>query len=60
LVFFMDIWYTYGHLVHFMDIWYILWSFGINFPVLVCCIKKNPGNPADTLFKKCFASKWVK
>jgi hypothetical protein len=31
----------YGHLVSFKAIWYILWSFGIYFPVLVCCSKKN-------------------
>jgi hypothetical protein len=24
-----------------MAIWYILWLFGICFPVLVCCTKKN-------------------
>jgi hypothetical protein len=24
-----------------MDIWYILWSFGLFFPVLVFCTKKN-------------------
>jgi hypothetical protein len=24
-----------------MELWYILWSFGISFPVLVCCTKKN-------------------
>jgi hypothetical protein len=24
-----------------MAIWYILWSFGIFFPVLVCCTEKN-------------------
>jgi hypothetical protein len=29
-----------GHLVHFLVIWYILWSFGIFFPVLVCCNEK--------------------
>jgi hypothetical protein len=44
----MAIWYIlgptgkfYGHLVHFMVIWYILWSFGIIFPVLLCCTTKN-------------------
>jgi hypothetical protein len=26
---------------YFMAIWYILWSFGIFFPVLVFCTKKN-------------------
>jgi hypothetical protein len=31
----------YGHLVYFVVIWYILWSFGIFFPVLVSCTKKN-------------------
>jgi hypothetical protein len=24
-----------------MDIWYISWSFGMIFPILVCCTKKN-------------------
>jgi hypothetical protein len=31
----------YGNLKHFMAIGYILWSFGIFFPVLVFCTKKN-------------------
>jgi hypothetical protein len=31
----------YGYRKYFMAIWYILWSFGIFFPVLVCCTKKN-------------------
>jgi hypothetical protein len=31
----------YGHWKYFMAIWNILWSFGIFFPVLVCCTKKN-------------------
>jgi hypothetical protein len=31
----------YNHLVYFMDIWYISWSFGMIFPILVCCTKKN-------------------
>jgi hypothetical protein len=31
----------YGHLAYFMAIWYILWNFGVFFPVLVCCVKKN-------------------
>jgi hypothetical protein len=31
----------YGHLVHFTAIWYILWLFGIYFPALVFCTKKN-------------------
>jgi hypothetical protein len=30
-----------GHLVYFVAIWYILWSFGVFFPVLVYCTKKN-------------------
>jgi hypothetical protein len=38
-----------GHLEYFTDIWdilcpfgmYIMWSFGIFFPVLVCCTEKN-------------------
>jgi hypothetical protein len=34
-------WFFYGQLVYIMSIGYILWSFGINFPVLVCCTKKN-------------------
>jgi hypothetical protein len=36
LVYFTNIWYVY-----FVLIWYICWSFGIFFPVLVCCNKKN-------------------
>jgi hypothetical protein len=28
-------------MVYFTAIWYILWSFGIFFPVLVCCAEKN-------------------
>jgi hypothetical protein len=36
LVYFAVIWYTY-----FAVIRYILWSFGIFFPVLVCCTMKN-------------------
>jgi hypothetical protein len=31
----------YGHGVFLMAIWYICWPFGIFFPVLVCCNKKN-------------------
>jgi hypothetical protein len=31
----------YGLLFCFMDIWYSLWKFGIFFPVLVFCTKKN-------------------
>jgi hypothetical protein len=27
-----------------MAIWDILWSFGIFFPILVCCPKKKSGN----------------
>jgi hypothetical protein len=44
-----DVGILYVHLVYFtaignithIAIWYILWSFGIFFPVLVCCTKKN-------------------
>jgi hypothetical protein len=36
-----DIGIFYGHLVYFVAIWYILCLFGINFPVLVFCTKKN-------------------
>jgi hypothetical protein len=32
----------YGLLLYFMDIWYSSWQFGIFFPVLVFCTKKNP------------------
>jgi hypothetical protein len=39
LVYFMAIRPIYGHLVYFVANWYILWSFGILFPVLVCCEK---------------------
>jgi hypothetical protein len=35
----------YGHWKYFMAIWYILRSFGIFFPVLVCCTQKKSGNP---------------
>jgi hypothetical protein len=31
----------YAKMVYFMAIWYILCSFGIFFPVLVCCAEKN-------------------
>jgi hypothetical protein len=31
----------YGHLIYFMFIWYILCLFGIFFPLLVYCTKKN-------------------
>jgi hypothetical protein len=31
----------YGLSVYFVAIWNILWLFGIYFPVLVCCTKKN-------------------
>jgi hypothetical protein len=34
VLYFTVIWYIY-----FMAIWYALWSFGIFFPVLVCCIE---------------------
>jgi hypothetical protein len=30
-----------GYLVHFVATWYNLWYFGLFFPVLVCCTKKN-------------------
>jgi hypothetical protein len=29
------------NVVYFVAIWYILWLFGILFPVLVFCTKKN-------------------
>jgi hypothetical protein len=39
--YFIAIWYIFGHLVYYViAIWYIFWSFGIIFPVLVCCIEK--------------------
>jgi hypothetical protein len=44
LVPFVAIRYTY-----FMAIWYILWSFGIFFPVVVCCSMKKSGNPATNI-----------
>jgi hypothetical protein len=31
----------YGKMVYSKAVWYILWLFGIFFPVLECCIKKN-------------------
>jgi hypothetical protein len=31
----------YSLLLYFMDIWYSSWQFGISFPVLVFCAKKN-------------------
>jgi hypothetical protein len=31
----------YCHLVYFVAIWNSLWLFGMFFPVLVCCTKKN-------------------
>jgi hypothetical protein len=34
---------------NFMVIWYILWSFGIFFPVLVRCPKKNLATLAPTI-----------
>jgi hypothetical protein len=38
-----------GHSVYFVAIWYIFWQFGINFPVLVFCTKKNlPPLPRST------------
>jgi hypothetical protein len=30
-----------GHLPNFVAICHILWLFGMNFPVLVCCTTKN-------------------
>jgi hypothetical protein len=36
-----DVGIFYGQLVYIVAIWYILWIFGLFFPVLVCCIKKN-------------------
>jgi hypothetical protein len=30
-----------GYFIYCMGIWYLLLSFGIVFPVLVCCAKKN-------------------
>jgi hypothetical protein len=35
-----------------MDIWYILWTFGIFFPFLVCCTKKNLATLFGTGCKK--------
>jgi hypothetical protein len=41
----------YGHLVHFTVFCYILWTFGIFFPILVFCTKKNlatlPESPGE-------------
>jgi hypothetical protein len=34
----------YGHLEYFTHFWYVSWSFGIFFPVLVCCINEKSGN----------------
>jgi hypothetical protein len=31
-----------GHSVNFTAHWSFSWPFGIFFPVLVCCAKKNP------------------
>jgi hypothetical protein len=36
-----DVGIFYRHLVYFTAIWYTLWTFGMFFPVLVCCTKKN-------------------
>jgi hypothetical protein len=44
LVYFMDIWSIYGHLIYFIDICYILWSFGIFLLILVSCTKQNLAN----------------
>jgi hypothetical protein len=30
-----------------VEIWYILWKFGVFLPVLVYCINKKSGNPAN-------------
>jgi hypothetical protein len=38
----------YGHLVYFTAIWYVCWLFGIFFPVLVCCMKKNLATPLQS------------
>jgi hypothetical protein len=35
----------YGHLVYFVAILNIVWLFGIYFPVLICCAKRNLANP---------------
>jgi hypothetical protein len=44
LVYFTAIWFI------FVAFWYILWLFGIFFPVLVCCTKKNLATPNDTVY----------
>jgi hypothetical protein len=41
------------HLVYFVAIWDIFWSFGILFPILVCCTKKT----LATLFEFFVANK---
>jgi hypothetical protein len=42
LVYFMSMFgLFYGHWKYVTAIWYILWPFGLFFPVLVCCTKKN-------------------
>jgi hypothetical protein len=45
----------YGHLVYFtaplvyfVTFWYILWLFGVFFPFLVCCTKKNLATLVNT------------
>jgi hypothetical protein len=45
LVYFSVSWYI------FAVIWYIWWSFGIIFPFLVCCAKKNPAMLMNGLTK---------
>jgi hypothetical protein len=45
-----DVGIYYGQLVYFTAIWYILWPFGIFFPVLVCCPKKNMASLAQRLY----------
>jgi hypothetical protein len=38
-----------GHLVYFMAIWFIIWLFGIVFPGLVSCTKRNLATLAEKL-----------
>jgi hypothetical protein len=42
----------YGQMVYFMVIWHIRWSFGIFFPVLVCCTEKNLATLPQTVNHK--------
>jgi hypothetical protein len=46
----------YGHLVYFVTIWYILWLFGIFFPGVVCCTKKNLATLLAWSMKVCLLS----